>query len=303
MGSQGPRHRAGTFFAAAYRIFITGFGDLAKLNEVPWEASVGLESLYLSTCGVQLFFAWTIYQIKKQDRVLPMVVVILALAAFGASVGTAQIGLMSKLELYSDLSPISPVTITQAVLTFACDLVITASLLLRLQEGKQQAETSESQLRFLVVTAINRGALIVCMALLNIILFLAKPGTFDFLSMVIISGNLYMNSMLAMLNSREHARVLAGFSTSIVSEEFRAGPASWVEDPEEQPIPSLHVPSRNTTRTQRSRGEDAEEGFDEEFDSGGPSRRRKGTASMDDRSVATTADLEHDAYVDHGPTQ
>ncbi|KAJ7174962.1 hypothetical protein C8R43DRAFT_1118994 [Mycena crocata] len=66
------------------------------------------------------------------------------------------------------------------------------------------------------MTAVNRGVITMVTALLNMILFLTQPGTFYFMLMLLISGKFYMNSMLAMLNTRQHAHSVGKFGTSAV---------------------------------------------------------------------------------------
>ncbi|KAJ7051770.1 hypothetical protein C8F01DRAFT_1174035 [Mycena amicta] len=200
--------QAGMFFTATYQVLIKGFGNFEELPLVPWSAMVQLEALYISTCVAQLFFAVFIYQLRPRDRLYPLVTVLLSLAALGA--GTAQIGLIAQLKLYTELAKTSAATNTQAALAFVCDVLITVGLWWRLKSSKTSIQSTNRLLNFLITTAINRGVLTMLTALLNIILFLTKPGTFDFMSVILISGKLYMNSMLAMLNTRHHARQLAG---------------------------------------------------------------------------------------------
>ncbi|KAJ7048946.1 hypothetical protein C8F01DRAFT_1239124 [Mycena amicta] len=61
-----------------------------------------------------------------------------------------------------------------------------------------------------VTTAINRGAFTMIFAIINIALFLMTPGTFYFMIGILISDKLYMNSLLAILNTREYASNLRG---------------------------------------------------------------------------------------------
>ncbi|KAJ7163739.1 hypothetical protein C8R46DRAFT_1221503 [Mycena filopes] len=67
----------------------------------------------------------------------------------------------------------------------------------------QTIRTTNSMISALVITAVNRGVLTALCATLNMVLFLAQPNTFYFFLGLIPSGKLYMNSMLATLNTRE----------------------------------------------------------------------------------------------------
>ncbi|KAJ6477101.1 hypothetical protein C8R47DRAFT_1198843 [Mycena vitilis] len=83
-------------------------------------------------------------------------------------------------------------------------------------------------INFLIITSINRGVFTMLFAILNIIMvlqfamswsccnlaqWLTKPEAFYFLMMNILCGKFYMNSMLAILNTREHAHSLSQVGT------------------------------------------------------------------------------------------
>ncbi|KAJ6467753.1 hypothetical protein C8R45DRAFT_938410 [Mycena sanguinolenta] len=63
------------------------------------------------------------------------------------------------------------------------------------------------------MTSINRGVFTMLFAMLTIILWLTEQGTFYFVLMNILCGKFYMNSMLAVLNTREHAHSLGQIAT------------------------------------------------------------------------------------------
>ncbi|KAJ7336417.1 hypothetical protein DFH08DRAFT_1083184 [Mycena albidolilacea] len=86
--------------------------------------------------------------------------------------------------------------------------------------------TSNSIITTLMINAVNRGALTALCAALNMILFLAKPGTLYFFLGLIPSGKLYMNSMLATLNTRQHLRSKGKNSQGMYSLDAIAGESS-----------------------------------------------------------------------------
>ncbi|KAJ7126242.1 hypothetical protein C8R44DRAFT_874609 [Mycena epipterygia] len=65
-------------------------------------------------------------------------------------------------------------------------------------------------LNHLIMTAVNRGVLTMVSAALNLILYFAVPNTFYFMLWILLGGKFYMNSMLAILNTRQYAMGLHG---------------------------------------------------------------------------------------------
>ncbi|KAJ6586687.1 hypothetical protein B0H10DRAFT_2094553 [Mycena sp. CBHHK59/15] len=177
-----------TFFSAAWSWLIDGFGDFNNLRFFSWQALAQLAALYTST-----FVAQTI--------ILPAVIVTLSL------VGLAQVILAVKLKTFDQLPHTSAATNTQAAVALTCDLLITVGLCWRLNNNRTGIQSTNKLLNFLITTAINRGVLTMITALMNMILFLTQPGTFYFMLSLLI---MYMNSMLAMLNTRQHAVSLHG---------------------------------------------------------------------------------------------
>ncbi|KAF7331264.1 hypothetical protein MKEN_00003500 [Mycena kentingensis (nom. inval.)] len=206
------------FTATTYKSLVTEFGNFPNLDIIDWTATTQLQVLYTSTFVAQIYFAWGIYLFRRKEWLYPLLVAIVAIAALGA--GIAQTVLVSRLTNYSQLGQTSAATNTQAALAFACDIMITVGLWWRLSGSKGGIQSTNRLLNFLIMTAINRGVLTMLTALLNIILFLAVPGTFEFMAALLISGKLYMNSMLAMLNTRAHATSIAKGATVMDGESF-----------------------------------------------------------------------------------
>ncbi|KAK6980976.1 hypothetical protein R3P38DRAFT_3116981 [Favolaschia claudopus] len=196
--------QTGTFFAATYGFFITDFGHPEILALFPWTALAQLLALIISFLANSLafrFFAHTIYLLHKRRKIFPAIIIILSLVGLGG--GTAQIVLACAASN------------TQAALSLACDILITVGLCWRLNESRTGIQSTNKLLNFLIMTAVNRGVLTMVTALLNMVLFLTQPGTFYFMLLILLSGKFYMNSMLAMLNTRHHAHSIGNFGTMV----------------------------------------------------------------------------------------
>ncbi|KAF7303956.1 hypothetical protein MIND_00626300 [Mycena indigotica] len=204
--------QTGFFFAATYRLFITDFGNFEALSDFPWQALAQLLTLYASTFVAQCYFAFCIYQLYKRNWWYPSIVFVLSLVGFGG--GVAQIFLAVRIQKFAELPSTSAASNTQAALSLAADIMITVGLIWRLHETRTGIQSTNKLLNFLIMTAINRGVLTMITALLNMVLFLTQPGTFYFMLMILISGKFYMNSMLAMLNTRQHAHSIGAVAVN-----------------------------------------------------------------------------------------
>jgi hypothetical protein len=201
-----------------YITAVNHFGEIPYLASITWTYPTQQLSSYLSEVTVQMYFAYVVYTLN--DRKLKIIIPIFLLAVLGIAAG---LGISILLATYGiahggiELTAL-PVTKTlfnlQLPATFACDLLITISLFIILR-GKRPRNASgvdsmyhstqtNSLLQKLMVNAVNRGLLTTITAAVTLILFLALPGTFYFYLGVLPSSKLYMNSMLAMLNSRHY---------------------------------------------------------------------------------------------------
>ncbi|KAF7300324.1 hypothetical protein HMN09_00915700 [Mycena chlorophos] len=189
--------------------FIDGFGDFNSLDTIHFEDMLQLVALFASVWVAQLHFARAIYQLMKGNLIIPVAIVIVAFASFGSGLG--QVIKAIHLGRYHLLGQTSTTSNLQAGFALAGDVFITGALCWRLNEGKNGGMQSTNRvLNFLILTAVNRGVSTMIFAIINIALFVSQPGTMFFMIGILISDKLYMNSLLAILNTREYASHLRG---------------------------------------------------------------------------------------------
>ncbi|KAF8170536.1 hypothetical protein K438DRAFT_1982684 [Mycena galopus ATCC 62051] len=239
------------FFCATYWVLIDHFGDFNALVVITWYHSVQLLAGYLSVFIVQMYFAYCIYACTKISVVLSvhetlmglvhpkykiMPIFITALALLQICAGIAQTVITTELGSFTHLYQTKRITTLQAASALVCDVSITACLCYTLRSSKSTIESTNSLLNMLIINAVNRGMLTAFAAALNIILFLAIPNSFWFSLALTPSGKLYMNSMLATLNTREHIRQRMQQNSvgriSICLENISTNPSSDPANPE-----------------------------------------------------------------------
>ncbi|KAJ7683534.1 hypothetical protein B0H17DRAFT_1137662 [Mycena rosella] len=189
--------------------FVERFG--VPQGDLIWSDSLQLLANYLSQFTVQIYFASRIFRLtRERGKVYKTsavgVYVVAFLAFIQISAGIAQTVWTYKLRSYSKLNKTKPITTLQTVASLACDIGITVYLCVFLKGNKNGLPKTESMMNSLMINAINRGMLTAVSSALTTALFLASPDTFWFFIPLAPSSKLYMNSMLATLNMRQHFR-------------------------------------------------------------------------------------------------
>ncbi|KAJ3885916.1 hypothetical protein GG344DRAFT_82216 [Lentinula edodes] len=194
-----------TFFAATYDTLIHDFGNVPALFIITWMDSAQLIAGYMSAFTVQIYFGYCLYLLNKKQVFVTGLIMALALTQIGTGIAqtvrTTMIG--SFLEI-NNTKQITSLQSASALASLACDVAITTALYMTLRSKRTQVKATNTVLQTLMINAVNRGVLTAVAAAINLILFLALPGTFYFFLGLMTSSKLYMNSMLATLNTRQH---------------------------------------------------------------------------------------------------
>ncbi|KAJ7711128.1 hypothetical protein B0H14DRAFT_699537 [Mycena olivaceomarginata] len=196
------------FFHSSYFRFVERFGQIQI--DLYWADSLQLLAAYLSAFIVQLYFASRIHKLTKARGKLSLsaigIYIIFLLAVLQIVAGIVQVILTYKLRSFLKLSETKAVTTLQSATSLACDILITTYLCLFLNTQKGEIMRTNTMMDMLIRDAINRGVLTALSSAVNMVLFLALPNTFWFFLGLAPSSKLYMNSLLATLNSRQHLR-------------------------------------------------------------------------------------------------
>ncbi|KAJ6577855.1 hypothetical protein B0H19DRAFT_569882 [Mycena capillaripes] len=196
------------FFRTSYFRFVERFGEIQIF--LIWADSLQLLAAYLSAFIVQLYFASRILKLTKGRGKFSLsaigIYAILLLAVVQILAGIAQTIKSYQLRSFLKLGETKAITTLQAAASLACDLLITTYLCLFLKSQKGEMMKTNSMMDMLIYDAINRGTLTALSSGVTIVLFLALPDTFWFFLGLAPSSKLYMNSMLATLNTRQRIR-------------------------------------------------------------------------------------------------
>ncbi|KAJ7499871.1 hypothetical protein FB451DRAFT_1549370 [Mycena latifolia] len=197
------------FYRSSHFRFVDKFGE--PQNDLVWSDSLQLLANYLSQFTVQIYFASRIFRLRGERVKLYKpsafgIYIVILLAFIQISAGIAQTIWTYRLRSYLMLDKTKAITTLQTVASFACDLGITVYLCVFLRRNKNGMPRTESMMNSLMINAIHRGMLTALCSALTTALFIAFPDTFWFFLPLAPSSKLYMNSMLATLNMRQHFR-------------------------------------------------------------------------------------------------
>ncbi|KAJ3836125.1 hypothetical protein F5878DRAFT_626001 [Lentinula raphanica] len=189
-----------------YTDYVTRFSNIESLDDIVMSAPLQLLFIYLTAFTTQCFFASRIWAIAhlKQRFFWTAPVLLLALLQIGA--GITQTVLVFKVGKYSILETTAKVTSLQSGATAVCDMLITFILCYILHDAKSGIRRTNTMINKMILFCISRGAVTSLAALLNLIFFVSKPGTFIFMIPLETSSQLYAISVATMLNTREALR-------------------------------------------------------------------------------------------------
>ncbi|KAJ7178791.1 hypothetical protein C8R43DRAFT_1230218 [Mycena crocata] len=231
------------FSVSSYSRFVKLFGK--PQTNLVWADSLQLLCAYLSAFVVQLFFANRIIKLTKGRGKLSVkafgIYVILALAFIEILAGITQVAWTYQIRSYLKLDQTKAVTTIQSAASLACDVLITTYLCLFLKNQKGEMMKTNNMVDALVYDAINRGTLTALSSFATMVLFLVLPDTFWFFLGLAPSSKLYMNSMLATLNTRQRIR-----------NKIDAGDKGWNSIGNSIPLSTLQIGNKNASGQSQS---------------------------------------------------
>jgi len=196
--------------ASLFDYFITYFGEISRIDHIPWSIAFTVVVTAIQTFLVHCFFSQKILKSSKNNWYLTGPIVLLALLRlFAASVSTIE---MVRLQRYSAFVLKYPgwVFTTGLSLSSAVDVIITVWLCIFLRKLRtRMAAGSSVMIRVvdsLTLYTLENGALTCFATTASLICWLIMPTNLVFLGLHFIIGKLYANSLLAALNTRQELR-------------------------------------------------------------------------------------------------
>ncbi|KAF8512562.1 hypothetical protein JB92DRAFT_2927554 [Gautieria morchelliformis] len=163
-------------------------------------------TVFIST-PVQLFMGWRIKTLSG-SRLLPAIICALALSSLVGGISTTVAA--SIFHEFAQEHQYDGAVVTWLASSAAADICITGCLVWSLHKRRTGYSATDDLLNKLIRLTLQTGAITAISATLDVVLFLAAPGTsLNFISDFSLS-KLYTNSLLSTLNARAGWNNLTG---------------------------------------------------------------------------------------------
>ncbi|KIJ37698.1 hypothetical protein M422DRAFT_781597 [Sphaerobolus stellatus SS14] len=199
---------------AVYYYAIANFGNPLALLENVWSVDLNFGIIGLNVLVVHLSYALRIYYVSGKKRILPVILLIISICH--ALLGWYLTGLLFKDRFIVSL-PGTPETIAKAILASAVviDMTIAITLSFYLHRSRTGFKKTDKLINKLVIYTINNGVLTSAVDIVALVFVFDEPHNLIFLAITQVIGNLYANSLMAMLNSRRSLRAAQKDNTTV----------------------------------------------------------------------------------------
>lgn len=212
---------------AIYFYLIQNFTNVEGLDTTIWSATMTLLITGVLILLVHSFFAWRIYILSGRKPIIPLFILLLAVAH--AAITWGVVGISFAAGAYSRFPKTIQSTSTSSLaIGVATDLTIACSLGYYLHRGRSGISRTDQLINKLIFWAVNIG-LLTSITDFVVLMVSELMDNLIFLAIYQIISNLYAASMLATLNLRPFSRdhVLDEHGTVLELGSFHASaPAS-----------------------------------------------------------------------------
>ncbi|KAH8119607.1 hypothetical protein DFH11DRAFT_455490 [Phellopilus nigrolimitatus] len=191
--------------ATLYHYLIKNFGndDALKVLVPPLALTVGLTATI--TFLVQSFFSWRVWKLSKKNMIAPFILLLqTARLACGwtTTVKAIQLGTFVGFATH-----VRWIFTAGVALSVACDFLITGSLCFWLHSSRSGLHAMDAVIDKIILYSIENGLVTSMFSVASLLCAVIMPGNLVFIAIHFIISKLYINSLLASLNSRNAFRI------------------------------------------------------------------------------------------------
>jgi len=186
-----------------YWYLVLNFGNVENLDYSMWAMDLQVIISIFVGVSVQLYYAKRVYTVS-QSIISPIIIVTLVVVA--ASSGFLFTTKEAILKQFSRLHSLTWITCVGMTATALADLLIAAAMCWSLYRRRTGFARTDSILMTLMAYSINSGLLTCLLAVAMTISFVVSPSSLIWLSFYWAMSKCHVNSLLAMLNSRDYVR-------------------------------------------------------------------------------------------------
>jgi hypothetical protein len=198
-----------------YSYLITHFADFDALSTPTWSLLAQVIITVLSDLIVRCVFARRIWLLSGLNTWLLLFIVSVSIFVGGMGFAFATRGFIDG--SYAKIVQESWILYTALGGSVVADVMITVSLCILLGSIRTGFKPTDSLVNTLMLYTINTGLLTSVSAIACFVTFAIWPHAFVFIGFYFVLSKLYINSLLAMLNTRERLRKRNTGITSVPS--------------------------------------------------------------------------------------
>ncbi|KAF9033565.1 hypothetical protein BJ165DRAFT_1410304 [Panaeolus papilionaceus] len=204
-----------------YVYLITNFGNYDVLLSPTWAVLAQVYPTNISDIIVRSVFARRVsvlcgFKHRRLRIILPVIIVCLSVVVFVCGTGFASKAFV--LGTFERINAISVMLYTSFAAAVAADCLIATSLCVLLYQSRTGIKRTDSLLNTMMLFTINTGLLTSVCAIACLVTYAIWPQRFIFMGLYFALSKLYVNSLLASLNTRQSFR--AKTHKNDTSEEF-----------------------------------------------------------------------------------
>ncbi|KZP28489.1 hypothetical protein FIBSPDRAFT_947721 [Athelia psychrophila] len=185
----------------------------AEQPELPWQLGISFLISVLVILTVQCFFCLRVSRVSCGNKPLLVIIALSALIQFGvaASILCPRDGLRNHVQ--EPLASANNVLPRLGLISgIVCDGAIAASLTYYLSSYRTGTLRTEPVIQQLIWLSVNTGAVLCLVTVCSWVLFETKQAPPSCMALHLVLTKLYVNSMIATLNTRRHFRTVLGRS-------------------------------------------------------------------------------------------
>jgi len=210
---------------AVYYYVVANYGNPFALLESVWSANINFGIIGLNVLFVHWSYALRLYYVSGKKVILPSLLGVVSICH--ALLGWYLTALLFKEKLLVNI-PGRPETIAKVILSVAVgiDVTIAISLSLYLHKSRTGFKRTDKLINKLVIYTMNNGLLTSATDIVALVFVFTEPHNLIFLAITQVIGNLYTNSLMALLNSRYSLKSTGGDSSLIQTSSFGVSPST-----------------------------------------------------------------------------
>ncbi|KAG0699472.1 hypothetical protein DFH29DRAFT_47329 [Suillus ampliporus] len=186
-----------------YYYLVINYENIVALTEVVWSFKLQLVFDVLITNGIHLLYCHRIWTVSK-DQARPFLIVAGIVVVAGLCVDISLVWIIYQHSFFADLAQTKWVIFMAMGTSASLDALIASSLCYLLATSRTGFPRTDSFITKLIHYTIDTGCLTSICSMTVIITCVLMPHSFIFLCFESIVAKLYVNSYIALLNTRHY---------------------------------------------------------------------------------------------------